>query len=629
MNELELLEEANARHQATRHPRWARIAEWASKRIEAAEPRPVVGAGGKKADLATWEAVDAERDPRDLPRLFAAIVKAVKSGVAAERITSLAKRPDARVVSSILTLLEHPPWRAGTALPFFRACVAALVASRDPRASEGLRSLSKRYNTIVDTTIGDQIGELCARGARELGEVQVATLSEDDERRLAALEQHYEAERSTADSSTSDRRQNTKSADELASAVFARPDDDAPRLVYADFLSERGDELGELISLQVRRARGEGTFEMLAREQELLADGKRRARLTLPLSAGGACLTHRGFPVAVALTTTGAKSVIGDRAWATVEELTLPFGLAGKHLRALLEDPVMRHVTTVNNLTADARRFLGNGPFPWRNVHLDVPVTETLAPLRDRFPHLTTLRLVSPNVEPFSAEVLRGLTRVERLSLTLWSALPAGDWLGHFPALRALSLKTRDLRSVTNQALRTRPLRELRLSRVEDPSLVEGLSLEVFELDRAPGAQLVEAIDRLAAVKTVVARSAALTEHWPALLAALEKKGATRLELHPNIWVDRDATGWAVNAALSVSTVLPLTALASSPSFSRLSVFPFHGSPLERPSPFPPPDKRAALEAAWGPRLAVLERNPFVLAESLAVPRLQPVFAVA
>ncbi len=623
MNELALLNEANERHAATRHPRWARIAEWASKRLDAAEPRPVKGAGGKKADEEAWQAVDAEKDPRDVPRLFAAIVKAVKSGVAAERITSLGKRKDARIVSGILAVLENPPWRAGTALPFFRACVAQLVASKDARAFEGLSSLSKRYPTIVDSSIGTQIGELCARGVRTMGEVRVEALSKDDELRLAELEQHFEPERRAADSTLSDKKRSATSDDALLSAIYENPDDDGPRLVYADSLSERGDELGEFITLQIRRARGEGTFETLAREQELLADGKRRARLTLPLSAGGACLTHRGFPVGVALTTTGAKSVVGSPAWATVTEVTLPYSLPGKHLRALVESPAMSRVTTVNNVTGEARRHLSERVYPWTDVHFDVQVNESLEPLRERFPHLTTLRLASPNRIPLSADLLSGLPRVEALLLSMWSALPAGDWLSLFPALRSLTLRTNDLASVSNAALRARPLRELRVSYNRDPSLTEGLKLETFEVGHAPGEVLVQIIERLAAVKTVVAPAAELKGRWQPLLEAVEKKGGTRIEVHPQIWLERSEGEWKVKAELNFPMLTVLTSLADESVFRSLTVFPSHPSPLERPGQLPPPDKFAPVEAAWGRRLTVLERNPYVLEESLRAPRLR------
>src|SRR4051794_14262414 len=40
----------------------------------------------------------------------------------------------------------------------------------------------------------------------------------------------------------------------LLAAVVAAPDDDAPRLVLADFLSSRGDPRGEFITLQCRLA---------------------------------------------------------------------------------------------------------------------------------------------------------------------------------------------------------------------------------------------------------------------------------------------------------------------------------------------------------------------------------------
>src|SRR5262245_27467685 len=53
----------------------------------------------------------------------------------------------------------------------------------------------------------------------------------------------------------------------LHDAVLAAPDDDGPRLVYADWLSERGDPRGELIQVQIARDHGGG--ELAEREAEL------------------------------------------------------------------------------------------------------------------------------------------------------------------------------------------------------------------------------------------------------------------------------------------------------------------------------------------------------------------------
>lgn len=62
---------------------------------------------------------------------------------------------------------------------------------------------------------------------------------------------------------------------ELFAAVLAAPSDDAPRLVYADALSERDDPRGEFITVQCKLAAGRSSPRVMkqlrAREAELLA----------------------------------------------------------------------------------------------------------------------------------------------------------------------------------------------------------------------------------------------------------------------------------------------------------------------------------------------------------------------
>ncbi|HEY1550809.1 MAG TPA: TIGR02996 domain-containing protein [Kofleriaceae bacterium] len=57
--------------------------------------------------------------------------------------------------------------------------------------------------------------------------------------------------------------------DALIEAIVAAPDDDAPRLVYADWLIERGDARGELIALQCRLG---SSPEIAARAEQLRRD---------------------------------------------------------------------------------------------------------------------------------------------------------------------------------------------------------------------------------------------------------------------------------------------------------------------------------------------------------------------
>lgn len=64
------------------------------------------------------------------------------------------------------------------------------------------------------------------------------------------------------------RAQRPPNEDELLAAIYAAPDDDGPRLVYADALLEAGDARGELIVLQCARARTDGA--PTARERTLL-----------------------------------------------------------------------------------------------------------------------------------------------------------------------------------------------------------------------------------------------------------------------------------------------------------------------------------------------------------------------
>jgi uncharacterized protein (TIGR02996 family) len=60
--------------------------------------------------------------------------------------------------------------------------------------------------------------------------------------------------------------------------VYAHPDDDEPRLVYADFVTEKGDPRGEFIVLQIEASRRTLTPEEQRWEAMLLQPSRRVAR---------------------------------------------------------------------------------------------------------------------------------------------------------------------------------------------------------------------------------------------------------------------------------------------------------------------------------------------------------------
>lgn len=90
----------------------------------------------------------------------------------------------------------------------------------------------------------------------------------------------------------------TADGDALFTTVLEHPDDDGARLAYADWLTEQGDERGELIVLQINRARGRVPAEARKREKLLLT--RNRTALLGPLAQSvrlSSLEFARGFPV--------------------------------------------------------------------------------------------------------------------------------------------------------------------------------------------------------------------------------------------------------------------------------------------------------------------------------------------
>jgi uncharacterized protein (TIGR02996 family) len=82
------------------------------------------------------------------------------------------------------------------------------------------------------------------------------------------------------------------------SRILAEPSADGPRLVFADWLDERGDPRGEFIRLQCALARlptGDPAREQLARREKYLTD-QHAGEWTGPFAGKAArCRVRRGF----------------------------------------------------------------------------------------------------------------------------------------------------------------------------------------------------------------------------------------------------------------------------------------------------------------------------------------------
>src|SRR6476660_5312168 len=150
-------------------------------------------------------------------------------------------------------------------------------------------------------------------------------------------------------------------------AIRDRPDDDLPRLVYADYLDERGDPRGEFIRLQIERptlaADDPRRHDLLAREHELL-----RAHEEEWLGPLAAIVSshefRRGF-VGWVLVMTEAFIAHGEAlfAWAPIHTVKLR-GAAG-WVKTLAAMPQLRWLTAIDLSfdhlePADARLLAGS-----------------------------------------------------------------------------------------------------------------------------------------------------------------------------------------------------------------------------------------------------------------------------
>ena len=277
----------------------------------------------------------------------------------------------------------------------------------------------------------------------------------------------------------------------LLQAVRERPDDDGPRLVLADWLSERGDPRGELIVLQCRLARMDRDDDerrwIEARARELLAaheDEWRGSIVELPTVSSG--YLERGFVRRVVM----AESVFARRAAElfaaaplleevylradrVTDELPVPPELA--RLRSLRVDStsyalaVLRspHVKMLERLTFDGQAA---GP--------------ELVELVERagFERLTALDLANTRIGEDGLAKLAGwpgLARLERLDLSYCDVRPSN-------ALRALCASPA-LRNLRWLAMRGNPLRADAAAVLGSPELA---ALEYLDLSRTDGAGL-------------------------------------------------------------------------------------------------------------------------------------------
>jgi uncharacterized protein (TIGR02996 family) len=244
--------------------------------------------------------------------------------------------------------------------------------------------------------------------------------------------------------------------DRLMQAVREAPDDDAPRLVLADWFEENGDaERGELIRVQCRMAKmpyhPSEWYRLRDREKELLDANRERWLTPFPrvsdrgVKDEGRWQFTRGF---VDFVTLSARSFLahGEAVFRLAPVRRLRVVGVPRHLPSVLRSPLLARVEDL--LLTDQR-------FTWANV-LQLTRSPALAQVRGLF-------LGSSGIGDEAAEALFSssyLTNLRQLNLA-WS--PIGD--DGLEAIADADMPSLKWLGLINAPVGVRGLRELVSSR--------------------------------------------------------------------------------------------------------------------------------------------------------------------
>ena len=235
------------------------------------------------------------------------------------RLRVVAKLPrDPRIAARILECCANPELRSHP--PVWTLIFSILRATRDPRLQPRITELTAQLRPVTDfdRMLHAHLERLTlVTAAREPlspphpGPAAVAQLTQ---RLLQDATAVQEAVR-------------VKTAEDFMAEIWASPEDDGPREVFADWLIERGDPRGELITLQLARARGTVSEAGAKRERALLVEHIRTWLGPLdPVISKSRCYFERGFVTRceVVWRRLGAQRELWKHpAWSTVREYKL------------------------------------------------------------------------------------------------------------------------------------------------------------------------------------------------------------------------------------------------------------------------------------------------------------------
>jgi uncharacterized protein (TIGR02996 family) len=353
-------------------------------------------------ELAELAELLARRSPPPLSRALATLFTArVEASLA--NLERLGEVDHPLLASFVLQALVEPPFTGPSAQPLLAALVGQAARLCDPRLTARAAAIGDVWRLRVTPKPARValMAELM-HVAERLAAHPPAPLSDGERALVTTLTARLDRVAATG-----------RTAAELYAAVFAAPEEDAPRLVLADFLLEQGDPRGELIMLQFKR-RDQGLDEREHQREAALLKQHGRAwlgPLATVLSWGKRYSNtrfERGF-VAVADVMDSANKklqlVARDPHWATVEELR------GMFVGQLLETAPLRGLKRLGlgapSLSPERlQRLADDGQtLPLRELYLGQVPSPSL--LRRVLPRLAVLTVYPPPEPSLLDELLR------------------------------------------------------------------------------------------------------------------------------------------------------------------------------------------------------------------------------
>ncbi|MFO0547559.1 MAG: TIGR02996 domain-containing protein [Polyangiaceae bacterium] len=349
------------------------------------------------------DALDEQLSEPLAPRLAVMVTPRVDTTL--DKVRTVAELDDPRVSNWATRSLERMPFTTPGSEPLFQAWFDIVLARKDVRFVERAEVIRENLRTRMNRLAVRKA--LMGRATEIQARLEALTLvaPTDEELELAAR--------------IGRQRRVAVSEEQLLADVYARPDDDEPRLVYADWLLERQDPRGEFIMLQMKRRDSGLSPEETTRERELLKKHGKTwlGRLSPVLSFGkGYAKTtfERGFVSnADIILSVGKKlePLWDNPEWATVERLE------GSWQRELLSRAPLRALKALDRIHEDIIGELAraNRTLPVTRIELHSPMSDWTAAkaVLPQLDHIVLWSVETPSVEGLRAIAGPGLRRLE------------------------------------------------------------------------------------------------------------------------------------------------------------------------------------------------------------------------